>query len=105
MSTRKTPLVFINGYWFRITGASKYKHKDKKMNFHSEYCHSVRQATNRLARLQARNARPRSIQRQMNRLEARRAVAEARRERRAEAVSTLQSVVQELVDQHFPPQE
>ena len=71
-------------------------------NLHSLYCNSVRQASNRLARLIARSARPRAIRRQEARLEARKAVAEARREQRGSIVSALQSVVQELVDQHFP---
>lgn len=99
MSTRKVPFIFVSGYWFRITGKSKYRHKDKKMNLHSEHCRSVRQARNRLARLESRAARPRSIRRQKDRLEARKACAEARREHVAEA----KRVIQSMVDEAFLP--
>lgn len=68
-------------------------------NLHSEHCRSVRKASNRLARLVARSARPRAIRRQEDRLEARRATAVARRERVAEA----KRVIQALVDEAFGP--
>jgi hypothetical protein len=82
-----------------------YPRKQKMTNFHSVYCHSVRRAQNRLDRLKACKARPRAIRRQEDRLEARKAFAEARREKRAQLISALQSMVQELVDQHFPPEQ
>lgn len=71
--------------------------QNRKPNFHSQHCRSVRTARNRFERLKARNARPRTIKRAGRLLEARSAVAEARHERFQEALK----VVTDLVNDHF----